>query len=67
MNKFLKSLDVTFRRDPSNYRPRVNKLGSVKDRSQKDSGAYFYMDDAKEDELEDSDDEDDKKNKNKKK
>jgi hypothetical protein len=52
MNKFLKSLEVTFRRDPANYRPRVNKAGSVKDRSQKDSGAYFYMDDAKEDEEE---------------
>jgi len=49
MNKFLKSLDVTFRRDPSNYRPRINKWGSVKDREQKQSGQFFYMDDAKDD------------------
>ncbi|EFY87814.1 RNase L inhibitor of the ABC superfamily [Metarhizium acridum CQMa 102] len=27
-NSFLKNLDVTFRRDPTNYRPRINKLGS---------------------------------------
>merc|ERR1712066_263898 len=26
-NAFLKSLDVTFRRDPSNFRPRINKQG----------------------------------------
>jgi len=62
MNKFLKSLDVTFRRDPTNYRPRINKLGSVKDREQKIKGAYFYMDDAKEDE-EDSDEEEKPKKK----
>lgn len=35
MNKFLASLEITFRRDPTNYRPRVNKLNSVKDREQK--------------------------------
>eukprot|EP01134_Creolimax_fragrantissima_P005558 CFRG5558T1 len=45
MNKFLKSLDITFRRDPTNYRPRINKMDSVKDAEQKRSGAYFYMDD----------------------
>lgn len=43
MNKFLKSLEITFRRDPTNYRPRINKHGSVKDREQKASGNYFYM------------------------
>ncbi|EAN93392.1 ribonuclease L inhibitor, putative [Trypanosoma cruzi] len=43
MNKFLKSLDITFRRDPTNFRPRINKLDSVKDREQKGSGNYFYM------------------------
>jgi ATP-binding cassette subfamily E protein 1 len=26
MNKFLKQLDITFRRDPSNFRPRINKM-----------------------------------------
>lgn len=25
MNKFLKLMDITFRRDPTNYRPRINK------------------------------------------
>lgn len=43
MNKFLKSLDITFRRDPTNFRPRINQLNSVKDREQKLSGNYFYM------------------------
>ena len=28
MNKFLKLMDITFRRDPTNYRPRINKLNS---------------------------------------
>ena len=39
MNKFLASLEITFRRDPTNYRPRVNKLNSIKDREQK--GAFL--------------------------
>jgi len=43
MNKFLKSLDITFRRDPSNFRPRINKLESVKDVEQKAAGNYFFM------------------------
>ena len=30
MNKFLKSLEITFRRDPANFRPRINKMNSVK-------------------------------------
>ena len=30
MNRFLKSLEITFRRDSQNYRPRINKLHSVK-------------------------------------
>ncbi|CDW55888.1 ABC tran and RLI and Fer4 and tRNA-synt 1b domain containing protein [Trichuris trichiura] len=30
MNKFLGLLDITFRRDPNNFRPRINKLNSVK-------------------------------------
>lgn len=40
MNDFLKSLEVTYRRDPDNYRPRVNKYDSVKDREQKAEGRY---------------------------
>lgn len=35
MNKFLASLEITFRRDPTNFRPRVNKRNSIKDREQK--------------------------------
>lgn len=44
MNRFLKSLDITFRRDPDNFRPRINKLASVKDQEQKQSGNHFFMD-----------------------
>ncbi|KAH9031620.1 RNAse L inhibitor-type ATP binding cassette protein [Lactarius pseudohatsudake] len=43
MNKFLASLEITFRRDPTNFRPRVNKLHSVKDKEQKVSGNYFFL------------------------
>jgi len=25
MNKFLQMMDITFRRDPTNFRPRINK------------------------------------------
>eukprot|EP00173_Palmaria_palmata_P002364 Plantae.Rhodophyta-Palmaria_palmata.ctg2501.p1 GENE.Plantae.Rhodophyta-Palmaria_palmata.ctg2501~~Plantae.Rhodophyta-Palmaria_palmata.ctg2501.p1 ORF type:complete len:473 (+),score=139.31 Plantae.Rhodophyta-Palmaria_palmata.ctg2501:67-1419(+) len=42
MNKFLKNLEITFRRDPTNFRPRINKMGSVKDQEQKASGNYFF-------------------------
>ncbi len=45
MNTFLKQLNITFRRDPSNFRPRINKLDSIKDREQKVAGNYFYLDD----------------------
>jgi len=45
MNKFLKSLDITFRRDPSNYRPRINKTDSQKDKEQKESGNFFMLED----------------------
>lgn len=43
MNLFLKSLDITFRRDPENYRPRVNKPESAKDREQKETNNYFFV------------------------
>jgi ATP-binding cassette subfamily E protein 1 len=43
MNKFLKLMDITFRRDPTNYRPRINKLNSQKDQEQKSAGNYFLM------------------------
>ncbi|PJF17497.1 Rli1p [Paramicrosporidium saccamoebae] len=43
MNTFLKSLNITFRRDPTNMRPRINKMDSVKDREQKQTGDYFFV------------------------
>ncbi|MGH0154673.1 UNVERIFIED_CONTAM: hypothetical protein FKN15_027863 [Acipenser sinensis] len=30
MNKFLGQLEITFRRDPNNFRPRINKMNSIK-------------------------------------
>jgi len=45
MNQFLQSLEITFRRDPTNFRPRINKLNSVKDTEQKAAGNYFFLDD----------------------
>lgn len=30
MNRFLELLGITFRRDPNNFRPRINKNSSVK-------------------------------------
>eukprot|EP00386_Alphamonas_edax_P001179 GDKI01003437.1.p1 GENE.GDKI01003437.1~~GDKI01003437.1.p1 ORF type:complete len:638 (-),score=294.49 GDKI01003437.1:373-2286(-) len=43
MNRFLKTLDVTFRRDPTNFRPRINKFQSVLDREQKLAGNFFLL------------------------
>jgi len=45
MNKFLAQLSVTFRRDPNNYRPRINKMNSIKDCEQKLSGNFFFLED----------------------
>lgn len=42
MNKFLKELGITLRRDAETNRPRVNKLDSRLDREQKESGKYYY-------------------------
>ncbi|CAM9207008.1 unnamed protein product [Chrysoparadoxa australica] len=44
MNKFLEQLQITFRRDPTNFRPRINKRDSLKDREQKATGSFFFMD-----------------------
>lgn len=41
MNKFLSMLQITFRRDASNGRPRINKLDSLIDKNQKSAGNYF--------------------------
>ncbi|MFH1072121.1 MAG: ribosome biogenesis/translation initiation ATPase RLI, partial [Nanoarchaeota archaeon] len=42
MNKFLKDLDITFRRDEENGRPRANKPESQMDRKQKSEGKRYY-------------------------
>ncbi|UCH88007.1 MAG: ribosome biogenesis/translation initiation ATPase RLI [Thermoplasmata archaeon] len=42
MNKFLKNVDITFRRDTDSMRPRINKSDSRLDREQKASGEYYY-------------------------
>lgn len=43
-NRFLKNLNVTFRRDPNSFRPRINKKDSQMDKEQKASGNYFFLD-----------------------
>jgi ATP-binding cassette subfamily E protein 1 len=42
MNRFLKSLDMSFRRDEKSSRPRVNKLESRLDKEQKSAGNFYY-------------------------
>jgi ATP-binding cassette subfamily E protein 1 len=42
MNMFLRDLDITFRRDEENARPRANKLDSQMDREQKSAGKLYY-------------------------
>jgi ATP-binding cassette subfamily E protein 1 len=45
MNLFLRNLNISFRRDPTNYRPRINKKDSTKDREQKLAGTFYYLGD----------------------
>jgi len=42
MNRFLQGIGITFRRDEETKRPRVNKLDSQLDRTQKSEGEYYY-------------------------
>ena len=42
MNAFLKSLNVTFRRDNDTGRARINKADSQMDKLQKERGEYYY-------------------------
>ena len=42
MNRFLKDVDITFRRDEETQRPRVNKPDSYMDRKQRQDGEYYY-------------------------
>ncbi|KGK39251.1 hypothetical protein JL09_g1498, partial [Pichia kudriavzevii] len=46
-NRFLKNLNVTFRRDPTSFRPRINKLDSQMDKEQKANGDYFFLENNK--------------------
>ncbi|MEM4487966.1 MAG: ribosome biogenesis/translation initiation ATPase RLI [Desulfurococcaceae archaeon] len=43
LNLLLKYLDITVRKDPDTGRPRINKLGSVLDREQKQAGVYLSI------------------------
>ena len=45
MNRFLKDVGVTFRRDNETRRPRINKQGSRLDREQRAAGEYYYAPD----------------------
>ncbi len=42
MNVFLEEMGITFRRDQETKRPRVNKVGSRLDRTQKRERRYYY-------------------------
>lgn len=42
MNKLLKNLNITVRKDKDTKRPRINKIDSVLDREQKKSGKYYF-------------------------
>ena len=41
MNRFLKEVNVTFRRDHDSKRPRINKVDSRKDREQRSNGDFY--------------------------
>jgi ATP-binding cassette subfamily E protein 1 len=47
MNMFLREMEVTFRRDPTTKRPRVNKEDSKLDKFQKEIGEYYYVSSSK--------------------
>ncbi|HEV2428821.1 MAG TPA: ribosome biogenesis/translation initiation ATPase RLI [Thermoplasmata archaeon] len=42
MNRLLRQVEVTFRRDAETLRPRINREGSVLDREQRAKGEYYY-------------------------
>ena len=42
MNRLLREVDVTVRRDAETLRPRINREGSVLDREQRAKGEYYY-------------------------
>jgi ATP-binding cassette subfamily E protein 1 len=52
MNAFLKEVGLTYRRDITSGRPRVNKPGSKLDREQKSRGTYYYVSTQREESVE---------------
>ncbi|MCX6773293.1 MAG: ribosome biogenesis/translation initiation ATPase RLI [Candidatus Micrarchaeota archaeon] len=42
MNKFLRGVGITLRRDKDSKRPRINKPDSALDREQKEAGEHYY-------------------------
>jgi ATP-binding cassette subfamily E protein 1 len=42
MNRLLREVEITFRRDAETLRPRINQEGSVLDREQRTKGEYYY-------------------------
>ncbi|KAI3847743.1 hypothetical protein MKX03_001377 [Papaver bracteatum] len=43
LSEYVQQLDITLRRDSTNFRPWINKLESSQDREQKASGSYYYL------------------------
>ncbi len=43
VNLYLKDLNITFRNDHNHKRPKINKLGSNQDKSQKQEGQYYVL------------------------
>ncbi|MEE8198183.1 MAG: ribosome biogenesis/translation initiation ATPase RLI, partial [Thermoplasmata archaeon] len=43
MNRFLREVDVSFRRDRDTQRPRINNPDSKLDRRQKAAGEFYYQ------------------------
>jgi ATP-binding cassette subfamily E protein 1 len=43
INQFLKSINITMRKDTMSRRPRVNKIGGNRDTEQKKEGNYFLI------------------------
>jgi len=41
MNRILKILDITYRKDPTTNRPRINKPNSQLDKQQREKGEYY--------------------------
>ncbi len=42
MNRLLRTVDITYRRDAETLRPRINREGSALDREQREKGEYYY-------------------------